>query len=734
MSSSDFVSSQKINKHVGFVQGAPDDACWSNAYVQTVAPNEQREMCKTHCFIYLVALVLFLLPLVSFLIGNSLKARLSFVDSHLWYISMFAILASGLLLSIVGQFIVRRIFVAKINSRAGKSFDPSEGIAVLIEDAFTYDKRKFVVEDFGLLKILPDYILLEMTRHRARFDRAGLSVSLLHTAKSHAGIRLTYNQSPYLWTVVICPIANVGLSSGFTQSAAKSKALMEIFTKMGYQSQPQPEIKPVSFSLPAQTTTTVPQNASPAVEQVEHADILDVRYQNIKAEIDKKINGRKKSWLKNIGILLVSLFIFFQLGFFKWGLESVLLIILVLFIHEMGHFLSMKMFGYKNLQMFFIPLFGAAVSGVSYNVAAWKKAIVSLMGPLPGIFISIVLLVIALITKNKTYLEAGTLFLLINAFNLLPITPLDGGRFLHGLLFSRNRYVEMVVNILASVAFFALAAATHSWLFRILGIISLLSIQVKFKIAAAADKFKKQFQTQNENHTDDSIKNDDQEYIPEHILKPMLNWMHQNMPGPMKPADIATTAIDIWDRIQVRPPKWGATVLLLVLFSVGYFVSFASLGLCAVGYYKNTKVKSNIVAYQDPNQNACYKEQQSLMGVVQAENQLSEDKRLYHGFHKAYYRDKSLSEEGWWSMGKRAGRWSYYDPNSQLTEEIIYREGIPILTKYLEDDKWEERRWEDYSDEEKKFYQDDANKPQGPDKESVKNGVTNIEEKGQKQI
>jgi Zn-dependent protease len=728
MGSSDFVSLQKTNKHIGFIQGAPDDACWSNAYVQTVAPNEQREMCKTATFVFLSAIILFFVLLSLPLIANLLKDHVPFLDSKIWIIIVPFIIFSGFLLSIASQFVTKWIFISKVNSRAGKSFDPSEGIVVSIEDAFTYDKSKLVVEDFGLLKILPDCILLEMTRHRARFDRAGLSVSLLHTAKKLAGIRLTYNQSPYLWTVVICPIANVGLSSGFTQSAAKSKALLKIFTEMGYQAQPQPEIKPVSSLPAAQTTTTVSQNISLPVEQVEHADILDVRYQNIKAEIDKKINGRKKSWLKNIGILLVSLFIFFQLGFFKWGLESVLLIILVLFIHEMGHFLSMKMFGYKNLQMFFIPLFGAAVSGVSCNVAAWKKAIVSLMGPLPGIFISVVLLVAALITKNKTYLEAGSLFLLINAFNLLPITPLDGGRFLHELLFSRNRYVEMVVNILASIAFFALAAATHSWLFRILGIISLLSIQVKFKIAAAADKFKKQFQTQNENHTDDSIKNDDQEYIPEHILKSMLSWMHQNMPGPMKPKDIATMAIDIWDRIRVRPPKLGATILLLVLFFVGYFVSFASFGLCAVGFYRNAKVKSKIVAYQDPNQNTYYKEQQSLMGVVQAENQLSEGKQLYHGFHKAYYGNKSLSEEGWWNMGKRTGRWSYYDPNSQLTEEIIYREGIPVSSKSLENGQWEERRWEDYADWEKEIYQSDANQPQGPAKESAKDDTATIED------
>jgi hypothetical protein len=35
----------------------------------------------------------------------------------------------------------------------------------------------------------------------------------------------------------------------------------------------------------------------------------------------------------------------------------------VVLIHELGHFLAMKYFGYKDLGMFFIPLLGAYVSG-----------------------------------------------------------------------------------------------------------------------------------------------------------------------------------------------------------------------------------------------------------------------------------------------------------------------------------------------------------------------------------
>jgi len=50
----------------------------------------------------------------------------------------------------------------------------------------------------------------------------------------------------------------------------------------------------------------------------------------------------------------------------------------------------MKLFGYRDVQMFFIPMLGAAVSGVESNPSSVRKAIVSLLGPLPGIIIGII--------------------------------------------------------------------------------------------------------------------------------------------------------------------------------------------------------------------------------------------------------------------------------------------------------------------------------------------------------
>ncbi|MHC4619469.1 MAG: site-2 protease family protein [Planctomycetota bacterium] len=220
----------------------------------------------------------------------------------------------------------------------------------------------------------------------------------------------------------------------------------------------------------------------------------------ILAEIERQ-QSEKKSWLKNLFILLISLFIFFRLGLFESGVSDLVIIIVVLLIHEAGHFIGMRLFGYRNVQMFFIPLFGAAVSGQSRNVPAYKKALVALLGPVPGIVLGIVSAIAYAVTKNpifrrfmimflliKIFRRFMIMFLLINTFNLLPFFPLDGGRFLHEVLFSRNRYVELCFTILASLALIGLGLLMKAWLLAVFGLFTLVGAQFPFKVASIANQ------------------------------------------------------------------------------------------------------------------------------------------------------------------------------------------------------------------------------------------------------
>jgi Zn-dependent protease len=101
-------------------------------------------------------------------------------------------------------------------------------------------------------------------------------------------------------------------------------------------------------------------------------------------------------------------------------------------LHEIGHYLAMKKFGYRNLKIFFIPFFGGAAHGQNFSVTSWKKAIVNLAGPVPGIVLGALLYFLAaqipaLMPDLKLYI---LVLILINSFNLLPVAPLDGASFL----------------------------------------------------------------------------------------------------------------------------------------------------------------------------------------------------------------------------------------------------------------------------------------------------------------
>jgi Zn-dependent protease len=123
-------------------------------------------------------------------------------------------------------------------------------------------------------------------------------------------------------------------------------------------------------------------------------------------------------------VLFVGTFLFL----FKDQLRFVLFLILVLFIHEMGHFLFMKLFNYENVRMLFIPLMGAFVQGSKDKYSQKESFFVISAGPFPGIWIGSALLVFASQYQQEWMLELSFLFLFLNVVNLFPIDPLDGGQ------------------------------------------------------------------------------------------------------------------------------------------------------------------------------------------------------------------------------------------------------------------------------------------------------------------
>jgi stage IV sporulation protein FB len=126
------------------------------------------------------------------------------------------------------------------------------------------------------------------------------------------------------------------------------------------------------------------------------------------------------------GKTLISLIAYVALyyTFFSKDLSYILLLMTVLFIHELGHLIAMRAFGYKDLGMFFVPLLGAYVSGETNRPSQRKKSIILLAGPVPGMIIGIGFFILFTATFQDSYYRTALVFLVLNMFNLLPVSPL----------------------------------------------------------------------------------------------------------------------------------------------------------------------------------------------------------------------------------------------------------------------------------------------------------------------
>ena len=169
-------------------------------------------------------------------------------------------------------------------------------------------------------------------------------------------------------------------------------------------------------------------------------------------------------WLFVFGALL-----FWGVAALVWDPRFAALLVVVLAFHEAGHALMMMRFGYRDVSVFFIPMLGALATAKPAAINAVRRSIVLLAGPMPGIVLALVLLLVA---PEWSHLRLNREFLLIlvylNAFNLLPLTPLDGGQVIQ-LIAGDHRQVTLALQILGAAGLLALGWYLTSPLAAIMG-------------------------------------------------------------------------------------------------------------------------------------------------------------------------------------------------------------------------------------------------------------------------
>lgn len=199
------------------------------------------------------------------------------------------------------------------------------------------------------------------------------------------------------------------------------------------------------------------------------------------------MNKKKTMWasIGAISILLISKlkWILFFLKFFKLTTVITLLVsllaygltygwlfgialIYILTIHEMGHVWAMKRLNIPTNATLFIPFIGALARGKEHAKNAYDDAYISYMGPAFGFLSVIPAILLYLLTETDYWMVIVLIGSVVNLFNLIPITPFDGGHIVKVINFK----IVMVGFIFALSAMFFTGSYTFIF-FVFLGLI-----------------------------------------------------------------------------------------------------------------------------------------------------------------------------------------------------------------------------------------------------------------------
>jgi len=181
----------------------------------------------------------------------------------------------------------------------------------------------------------------------------------------------------------------------------------------------------------------------------------------------------------NWGLTLFSVLLF-ALSFlylFADELDFIFYLVLVLFLHESGHYLLMKLFNYQDLRMLFIPLMGAFVQGSKKHYSQKESFLVIVAGPFPGVVFGLILLFLANQYQQTWLLELSFLFLFLNVINLLPIDPLDGGQLFKLFVRQKRDLFLLLFALLSSLLMISVGYLIDSWILLAFGL--LMSFKVR---------------------------------------------------------------------------------------------------------------------------------------------------------------------------------------------------------------------------------------------------------------
>ncbi|MRX10790.1 site-2 protease family protein [Pseudoduganella sp. FT25W] len=134
--------------------------------------------------------------------------------------------------------------------------------------------------------------------------------------------------------------------------------------------------------------------------------------------------GKMGKLLTTCGTMLISIVVYSWVFGWRYAAGFVALI----FVHEMGHYVAARQRGLDVGAPTFIPFVGAWIALKELPHDVETEAYIGFAGPLAGTLASVACYFIARDQDSNLLLALAYSGCMINLFNLIPVSPLDGGR------------------------------------------------------------------------------------------------------------------------------------------------------------------------------------------------------------------------------------------------------------------------------------------------------------------
>lgn len=149
-------------------------------------------------------------------------------------------------------------------------------------------------------------------------------------------------------------------------------------------------------------------------------------------------------------------------------LQTAVTILILAALHEAGHWLPMRIFGYRGISPIFIPFTGSTERARKLHASPWQQLIVLLGGPLPGLIAGLAMLAHGYFYPDTPLwlIDAAGMAVALNALHLLPVLPMDGGKIIDLLVFRDLPFLRPFFTVTASLSAFIVAIFLKSRVLR----------------------------------------------------------------------------------------------------------------------------------------------------------------------------------------------------------------------------------------------------------------------------